>query len=258
LAPLPPGIVPIRIDGGAQYGVVDVVGFSRVSVHDDFYSGRLQMIDAGYDKYLLVQHPGGPLTIRLTNEDATTAMAARALFKALDVGFVVYAGGDRITPMLMGVLGAFGIWLFRKRASARILVLSVIMGTVFGSAHLIYAVLRKGSVDAISGAPTWNWWPAAITLTLVTLGSMLFLNSRKPLTKILAVAVATVPVAGPALLWLWLPFGFNFMTQGRIGGPLYNYALGTQYLLAACMFGFAFAIICLVARRISPARRQTG
>ena len=257
-APLPPGIVPIRIDGGARYSVVDVPGFSHVSVYDDFYSGRLQMIDAGYDKYLLLQHPGGPLTIRLTNEDTATARAARALLSALDVGFVVYSGGDRITPMLIGVLGALGIWMFRKRASARILVLSAIMGVVFASAHLIYAVLRKGSVDAISGAPAWNWWPAAITLTLVTLGSMLFLASRKPWTKILAMAVATAPFAGPALLWLCSPFVFNSMVQGRIGGTLYNYALGTQYLLAACVFGFAFAATCRFACRAISARRQTG
>lgn len=255
-APLPPGIVPIRIDGGAQYPVVTVPGFSHVSVYDDFYSGRLQMVNAGDDKYLLVQHPGGPLTIRLTHGDAITARAARALFKALDVGFVVYAGGDRITPMLMGVLGAFGIWVFKKRASARILVLSVIMGTVFGSAHLIYAVLRKGGLDAISNAPAWNWWSAAITLTLVTFGSILFLNLRMPWTKILAVAVAISPVAGPALLWLCVPFVFNSVMGSRIGGPLYNYALGIQYLFAAGVFGFAFAMICFVARRIGPAQRQ--
>ncbi|MBZ5500074.1 MAG: hypothetical protein LAP85_27065 [Acidobacteriia bacterium] len=258
-APLAPGAIPIRIDGGARYEVADVPGVSRVSARDGFYNGRLQMLDVGADKYLLVQHPGGPLTIRLTNRDAGTA---RVLLKALDLGLVVYAGGDRVTPMLIGLLGAFGIlWLaFRKAASARILVTSLIVGSVFGCAHLTYAVLRMGRVDVISSPPAWTWWPAAVTLVLVALGSAVFLNARRqrPTTLAVAVAVATLPLAGPALLWLGSAFAFNFMLQDRIGAPLYNYALGTLYLLAAGMFGAAFVVGCIVARRFSRACDAKG
>lgn len=260
LASLPPDVVPIRIEGGARYEVADVPRISRVSVRDGFYNGRLQSLDVGADKYLLVQHRGGPLTIRLSHREAGTTRAARVLLKALDLGLVVYAGGDRVTPMLICILGVLGIfWLvFRKAASARILVISLIVGGVFGCAHMTYAALRMGRVDAISSPPAWKWWPAAVTLVLAAFGSAVFLTARSRRARVFAVAAATLPLAGPALLWLGSSFVFNLMVRDRIGMPLYNYAQGTLYLLAAVVFGCAFVVGCLMARRSIRAHRQSG
>jgi hypothetical protein len=259
LATLPPDTIPVRIDRGARYEVVDVPGVSRVSVRDAFYNGRLQSLDVGPDKYLLIQHRGGPLTIRLTNREAGTTRAARVLLKALDLGLVVYAGGDRVTPLLISVLAVLGIlWLASRRAaSARLLVTPLIVGCVLGCAHLTYAVLRMGSVDAISSPPAWQWWPAAVTLVLGAFGSVVFLTVRIRWVKGFAVAVAALPLVGPALMWLGTPLVFNFVVRNRIGMPLYNYAQGKLYLLASVVFGSAFLVVCLIAQRSSLVARPT-
>jgi hypothetical protein len=104
----------------------------------------------------------------------------------------------------------------------------------------------------------WKWWQAALTLVSVAFGSMLFLNARKLWAKIVAVAAATFLILGPAMLWLAGPFVLNFMIQGRIGAPLYNYSRGTLYGLAASVFGSAFAVMCLIARRFRPAPPASG
>ena len=62
---VPSGVIPVRITGGATYRFVEAEGITTAAEQDPFYNSRLQMVDIQEDKYILLVHPGGDLTLRL-------------------------------------------------------------------------------------------------------------------------------------------------------------------------------------------------
>jgi hypothetical protein len=65
---VPQGVIPFRISGGAVYRFVEVPGVTAADKRDPFYNSRLQMVNIQNDKFILLVHGGGELTLRLRSQ----------------------------------------------------------------------------------------------------------------------------------------------------------------------------------------------
>ena len=61
----PPGVIPVRVPGGAGYAFVEVPGVGIAWRGEPFYNARLQMVNVGDDKFLLLEHEGGEFSLDL-------------------------------------------------------------------------------------------------------------------------------------------------------------------------------------------------
>jgi hypothetical protein len=270
LADLPAGIVPIRVDGGAAYETTEVVGVTRVWQRDPFYNARLQVLDVGNDRYLLVQHEGGPISIRLATETPFVATAGQTALKGLDLCLIVYPSADVATCLLLSAcsIGGLGWLAYRRRFTRRALLAACALAAAVLAAHVAYAVLRSGKVEAFSMPPEFHLhpWMFAVTSLLAAWGGMRFFLTTKSRGRILAVAIATVQNGwGPVCAWLGWPMLFNLRVLSRLGTGLYSPRAGVVTLVGGSVFTLAVLAALLLLRRLvaaptssSPSRSPAG
>lgn len=83
------GVLAVKVDGAADLPFVAVEGQTALSENDLFYNSRVQTLNLGRDKYLLLLHPGGRFQIELAPRIPLGWVAADAVLDALDYAWVV-------------------------------------------------------------------------------------------------------------------------------------------------------------------------
>jgi LPXTG-motif cell wall-anchored protein len=236
----PAGLIPVRIPGGAPYSFVQVPGVGAAWEGDAFYNARLQMVDIGEDKFLLVDQPGGDLSVHLRARPPWAWIAGDLLTDALDNTFLYLpqTGGDILALIFAGLALAAVAWLlFRRRATARTLLPAALTGLGFAALHGLYALLRLESVTITSKLVLFSPLALASTFLLVTCGAFLFLNAQSWRGRAIALAVAASGTLAPAAFTLGVPAVANYLVLRReAGAALWNYSLGLQSLLASVFF----------------------
>lgn len=81
-------ILAIKIDNAANYSFLSIKGLTSLSENDIFYNSKVQTLDLGADKYLLVLLKGGSFQIELSPDTPFGWVPADALIDALDYSWV--------------------------------------------------------------------------------------------------------------------------------------------------------------------------
>ncbi|RPI21235.1 MAG: hypothetical protein EHM61_25280 [Acidobacteria bacterium] len=248
----PADIVPIRIDGGARYETIEVQGMGRVWSRDPFYNARLQRLNVGHDLYLLIQHGGGPITIRLSDKHPVSATAIRAVLSGVDLNVIVYPNSDLTSTFAMIALGIGGFVFVavRRRPGRTVVMAAIFLGAAFAVAGFAYASVRIGLVDIVSTSRRFQAWPAVAPGVMTAFGALVFLAYRSNRSRVVAVAVSGLGFWGPTILWIAGIATFNLIADARIGSPIYNYAQGLLTLIGAIAFTACFASSCVIVRRM--------
>jgi len=246
LADVPADIIPVRLEGGAAFETTEVAGLGRVWRQDPFYNGRLQCLDVAADRYLLLQHSGGPVTIRLSMDRPILSPIAGALLKGLDLCLVVFPRADRATCGAFALLGVIGLgWgIVRRRGKCRVAIAALGAGGLFAGGHAGYAFFRVSRIDVVSSVEgPLHAWMFAAGWALAAWGAYRFSVARTWKGRVVGVALAVLNALSMVLVWLGWPLMFNARVMGTLGGPLYNLRPGFLTLIGT----LALAILALVA-----------
>jgi hypothetical protein len=246
LAGAPADIIPVRIDGGATFETTEVAGLGRVWRRDPFYNGRLQILDVGADRYLLLQHTGGPVTIRLSMDRPILATIAGVTRSGLDLCLVVFPMADRATCGAFAVFGLVGLaWgSVRKTRNLRATIAALGLGGLFAAGHVGYVAFRVSRIDVVSPADrALHAWMFVATWALVGWGAYRFLVARTWKGHVVGVALAVLNASCMVFVWLGWPLLFNARAHSLLGEPLYNLRPGLLTLIGMT----AIAILVMVA-----------
>jgi hypothetical protein len=230
-----------------------MLGLARVWRRDPFYNARVQVLDVGADRYLLLQHPGGPITIRLSDQRPLVATVAATVLKGADLCLIVYPRADRPTCIVLVGVGLIGLaWaIVRRRVERRVFATAVVLGGAVAAGQFAYATLRIPGIEAVSsaGAPPHVWMFAA-TSFLTAWGSLRFIEAKTWRGRTVALAIGGMLNGwGPVIVWLGWPLVFNRLVVARIGSPLYNYRPGLLTLIGAVVFTLLLVVAFAAARR---------
>jgi hypothetical protein len=228
-ADAPAGFIPVQIPRGAGYTFVDVPGVTSAWEGDPFYDSRLQMVNIGEDKYVLLQHAGGDFTLVLRQAPPWYWLVLDYFSDSLDHVFLYLdqTGGDVVGLFLGGLAWLTILSLLRRVGGGGLkLVASALSGAVFAALHASYGLARLGDVTITSKIVQFGLLSLVGTFLVTGAGAFLFLSSRSWRARALAVALGTMPV------WVAVFFSFAvisavnvFVFRPKLGTAAYNYAL---------------------------------
>ena len=255
----PPGFFPIRIRGGAQYHFIQVPGVASASDEDLFYNSRLQIMNAGPDKLVLLMHSGGELKIRMQAEAPRLWRLTDPILDALDHSllFLPGTGGTAmpIATICLALLGILG--LLRGEESAKtLLTRGSLAGIVLGLGQVLYVMNRIDRISITSKPVGIGIAEILVTALLGSCGMILFLKAGFPLRRLAGVTVAVFPTLGAAGLTFAMAFGFNaFFARPSLGTGLYNYRMTGMALIGTACHAAAFVVLAQMLQRLPGAGR---
>ena len=259
---VPAGVVPVRIRDGAGYGFAEIPGVGSFADDDPFYNGRVQAIDRGGDKLMLVVHQGGPLVVQLRRSAPWHRAVVRPVIDALDHNFV-YLPQTGPPPPASGLV----VWLLtliwgvkaRKERERPLLVRSFFAGVSLAAPVGFYLLARSGDIAVTSKAVTPSPWVVVDLCMLVAAAAYIFLVSRSWRGRVSAVAIGSLPALGPALFSLVGITAANYRMATALGVGIYSHHMGalsmisTLVLLPILIVVFSFARAAPLDKRESPA-----
>ena len=274
-ADAPAGFIPVQIPRGAGYTFVEVPGVTSAWEGDPFYNARLQMINIGEDKYVLLKHAGGDFTLILRQAPPWYWPVLDFFADSLDhvLLYLDPTGGDVVGLFLGGLAWLTILSLLRRVEGGKLkLLASALSGAVFAAMHASYAFARLGDVTITSKIVQFGPLSLVGTFLVTGAGAFLFLNSRSWRVKAVALALATMPV------WVALCYSFAVIAAvnilvfwAKLGTGAYNYTLallpiGTIAVESLLLLGWLSLLQRLVTRRdrmqgpqtVSMMGRETG
>ncbi len=168
LAGAPEGLLPVRIRGGAAYRFIESSGTAAAQGHG-FYNSRLQAVDSGSDKYILVSHTGGPLVLRLRQEIPWGWPLKTRFIEALDNALVFFGSGVAACVLVLLVGFVAIIAAVCLGVSKRAILLGAGAGLLLSAAHFTWVLARVDHITVISRAVRFN--PLAIACTFILTSS---------------------------------------------------------------------------------------
>ncbi len=267
LADLPPGVIPVRIDGGAAYAYVRAPGAGRAYRGDPFYDGDLQMADIGAHKYLLVRTGGGDLEIRFSPRVPLWWPPLDALQDALDHTTILdhVEGSYGMSLMIAGLAVLVVLLRLWRRPSERAKYWAPALAAGLGLTvfRTVYALARQEDLSNMFVGYfrtidiQWEVNPiilAAMGLTCIA-GAWLYLGARRWLGRVLAGILLLSPTILMLPLWLGVNLLTNTMALSRYGGlPIYGYAVPAMVALATLVE--AAIVLLFVKLGNLPQRRK--
>lgn len=240
----PPGMIPVRVPGGARYASVEVPGVGLAWRGEPFYNARLQMVDVGDDKFVLLEHEGGDFTLHLRTRPPWLRAAADVVLDALDGTLLFFQDNGGSLLMLMAgalALAVIVVLLLRHKASPRLLLPAGLIGLVLATMHGLYALARLGHVSVTSKGVDFGLLAPASTFLLGACGAFFFFQAASWRGRAIALALATLGTLAPAtLLLLLLGIADDVIMGHRLGVGLWNCRPGLQSLI---VLGLGVAIL---------------
>ena len=232
----PPGVIPVRVPGGARYAFVEVPGVGIAWQGEPFYNAHLQMVDIGEDKFVLLDQEGGDFSLNLRLRPPWLRVAADVVLDALD-GTLLFLqdNGGSVLMLGAGALAAVATVLLvvRRRASPRALLPAALVGLALAMLHGLYALVRLDQISTTSKGVDFSLLAPAATFLLATCGTFFYLHAQSWRGRAVALAIATLGALAPALLLLlFLGIADDLLMGQRLGAGLWNCRLGLQPLLA--------------------------
>jgi hypothetical protein len=244
---VPQGVIPIRISDGAAYQFVEVPGVTAASEGEPFYNSRLQMVNIRNEKFILLVHGGGELTLRLRSQAPWYWFPGDILLDSLDhtLIFSQQSGGGFVAIVFSIIpLVWIGWQLFKKRLIPQNLRLAVLIGIGATILQGSYVLLRLDQVTITSKAVVFTPLSIVAAFVLSTCGALIYYQTSSRIGKVAALLVFTFASWMPMVFGLVLLAAFNlFAFIPETGTALYNYSLG---LLPAGSFLFSTSLYSLV------------
>lgn len=258
LEDVPQGIIPVRVPGGGRYRYVSVEGLAATANGDPFFSSRIQAAILGGDKYILVNHLGGDLTLRLQEDAPWYWLPLHALASAFDhvALFTPQNGGD-ILMAAAGIVFLIAALLrerFARRkgsglsrraaviALAAALIVTLLLG-LYQAARLPHAAITTKPVTF-----SLVWLAAVFLLTLS--GSGLFMLARSLWGKLFGLIVAVLPAFLPAVFVFAVMQVYNLTPRSITGAGVYNMHMSTLPAIAAAAWALALWAGLWLAKRL--------
>ncbi|UCG85400.1 MAG: hypothetical protein JSW71_15900 [Gemmatimonadota bacterium] len=224
------GVVPIRIPNGAGYGFAEVPGVGSAAVTDRFYNGRIQMMDWGEDKLLLVVQQAPALTVRLRRSAPWHRTITRPPTDALDHTFVYLPQTGGIPAPILGLAAWSMVLLWGHRARKGIvrpvLGRSFLAGGVLAAILGLYTLFRSGNVAVTSKVITPSMLEALDFFFLFSGAALLYALSRSWRGRTLAFLLGAFPALGPALFSFAGFTAINIRLASVLGAGLYTHHMG--------------------------------
>jgi hypothetical protein len=220
------------------------------------------MIDIGDDKFILLEHPGGPFQVQLYGRMPWLQVAGDVVVDTLDGTLLFFQ--DHSGALILAITGILAlipaaILLLRRKASLRALGVACATGLVFAALHATYALARIDVITMTSKRVVLDPLSPASTFLLVTAGTFFFLRARSWRGRALGVVIAALPALAPALFLMTLLGALdNLIMQPQLGTDLWNCRLGMQPLLVFLLGAPLLSGIFLVVRRGASAQIYRG
>jgi hypothetical protein len=242
-----PGVIPLRIPGGASYHFVGVPGITAAAGGDPFYNSKLQMVNLRDDKYVLLDQPGGDLTLRLRVRPPWTWFPTDMLLDSLDHTFIYLeqTGGDILVAVLALLLLLWTGWQARKRRLVwRRVRVALAVGGGAAALQAGYVLLRLSRVTITSKAVAFSPLSIAATFVVSACGALIYLRARGRRGRVVALSTLTFTSWAPIVFTLFITGAFNILAfRPRYGTGLYNARLGflpvPAFLFTLALFGLA-------------------
>jgi len=261
----PRGILPVRVPGGGKYAYTEIPDLASTADGDPFFNARLQAARLGEDRYIIVNHSGGDLTLRLRERAPWHWWLTHALLAAFDnmTLFTPLNGGGSI----MLVAGALALlatllrgWRLRRKTgrSARPVIAAALAAGCAAALLLgLYQALRLPHAAITTKPLSFNaLWLAGVFL-LTASGTGLYQLGRSRLAKLLGLLVAVTPALLPALFTFAVMGAYNLLIRQQVPASVYNYHMGAVSLIAAVAWGMLLAAGLWLGQRImQPARQE--
>jgi hypothetical protein len=254
----PDGVIPIRIPGGAKYTHIEVPGIATVSESDLFMNVRLQAADLANDKLILLDHPGGPFTVRLHETAPAVRFLADPVLRSLDMALVVNFDPQRGGALILTGYGfiAIGIlWIVVRRNADRRWILwpGIVTALDFALIHGLYAWFRQGEITFIDFPMQFAWYGLVGTALIGFVGGVIVANAARWKGFLTGLLVSLLPFLGGSLIAYVILWIVNAQIAGRAGAGIYNYHLPTQHLVAAGVIGVVFLLYFALLRFLARA-----
>ncbi|MGC9333149.1 MAG: hypothetical protein ACP5JJ_03310 [Anaerolineae bacterium] len=250
----PPGVIPVRVAGGAAYHFVEIPGVGRTWTGEPFYNARVQMVDLGDDKLVLFEHGGGDFSLYMHRRPPLAGVAGDVILDTLDTTLLfLQQGGGATIFLVVGLLASLpAAWHVRRRGlSRRALVAALWTGLGSAVLHGLYALARLDRLSITSKPVHFHPATLAATFLLAGCGALLYLRARSWRGRGLAVVVAALGSFAPAIALLGLfALANQVFTVPRLGVPLWNNHVGLQPLIAFAVEAGLFAVAFAVTKRM--------
>ncbi len=243
------GVLAVKIEDGARYDFLEVKDVTAASEHDLFFNSKLQTMNLGADKYVLLLHPGGPFEIELSQNAPFGWVIGDAFTDMLDYSWVVLRLDEKIIfsrylylipAALLAVMLAYRV--FRQKRSLMDYRGAFLCGLSIALIRMVYGLLRA---DAYTVSANFIDYYTVDLIGLgflgefasLSLGLILMMDTKKIASKILGLVCAVFP---PLLL---SGFYLGFITVVNVA----NQMAGTSasWLLNYSLFWMLFAVLLL-------------
>ena len=244
---IPAGVVPILVEAGAAYRFVQAQGITAAAEKDWFYNSRLQMVNIQQDKFILLVHDGGDLTLHLHSNAPWYWFIGDLLLDSLDhtLIFSQQTSGD-LLALAFAIVPILWVsrQLVKKRLSYSKIRLAIAIGIGASLLQGAYVLVRLDQITITSKTVVFSPLSILSVFLLSTCGAIIFFHARSWLGRVLGLLVAT------SISWSVLTFGLLMIAAINLlgfipeyGTALYNYSLG---LLPVSAFLFTFILYGLV------------
>jgi hypothetical protein len=255
------GFYPLRIRGGAQYRFFEIPGTASASDGDLFYNSRLQMMNSGADKLLLLFHAGGELKVSMRRDPPRAWRPKDSVLDSLDHTLLFLPGtGGSWLPLAAGCLALLWIVLRRKRKAygPENFLPAAAVGLAMGAGHALYAWGRLSQATITSKPLGVGAVEIAGTVLLAGCGAVLLLGTGSPAGKAAGVAVANFTPLGAAVVTAAFLGYFNFVyARLNVGGDIYNYSMVWMALIGMACQVAVFLVLTRMLQNIGARSRRT-
>ncbi len=261
------GMLAIKIEDGASYDYLSVKDITSVSESDLFHNTRLQTLNLGTDKYILLLQPGGPFIIRLSHRAPLLWSAADTLLDVMDYGWVVMWLDHRVINAPVIYTAALAIFLlilllktFKEKKPLRQYARVFLLAGLFVAVRFGYYLLRVDdyTVSANLLAPTVDQMVlGSLGIFACTAGGLVVLQDARTLrAKVSGWVFALLPELILALFYLaFIPF-MNTLTA--VNGMTFPWQWNFNVLVLASLSLMVEAVMTFVLYRFSRSRNLSG
>ncbi len=263
---VPRGFVPLILKDGSAFERIAASG-TETARGFPFYNSRLQAMDIGPDKYVLAEHGGGTLTLRLSRSASAGWQVKAAILESLDtlLVFVINSTESAAILILVG-LAALGASSAVRSCTLRTALAGAAAGGFLALLHAIWVGSRVPDAVVTSKPLAFSFLPIVATFLLAGCGAIRFLRAPGRRGRLAAVTISSLPGLLPGILHLGVTAAANeLLFRPRVGAAVYNYhcallALTAAVFLAALSY-LTFQVTLRAVMRLylrQAARRSRG
>jgi hypothetical protein len=262
---VPAGVIPIHVEDGAIYHFIQALGITSAAEQDPFYNSRLQMVNIQEDKFILLIHEGGDLTLRLSPQAPWYWFIGDLLSDSFDhtLVFIQQLDGDIITLMFAFVPLLWVGWqMLIMRLCWNKIRLAILLGIGATVLHGAYVLIRNNHVTITSNTVVFSPLSMLAIFIVTTCGAIIYFYSQAWFGKVMGLIVATI------VYWSRIAFGLRIIAKiNRMDfipgtdAALYKNSLGllpvSAFLLVIFLYGLVFRYTDSMERKASQRNART-